>query len=142
MKETKTGYSCLFFIYCIMNEEQLERLKQIEIEDIIIGIFFILLILAYSANQAEKNYFIYGLEDDKRKYYYTQIFIFIVVVIVNIYYLNQSYKEMINTNKTINPQKAKYTYLSLIANIAVLIGGLIILYIAITDTDIDAEITL
>ena len=58
------------------------------------------------------------------------------------YYFYQSYQDVISlTNKAYSKQK-EYAKLDLIASGAALIAGLIYLYIAITDTNIDAEISL
>lgn len=123
------------------NETQ-KRIQEINTENIIIFIFLILIFLSLYANQLEKNFFLKHSEADKEKYYYIQIFVFFIVVIVNIYYIYLSYQEVISLTPEDSPKKRKYAHLSLIASVSALIAGLIILYIAITDTELDAEITL
>lgn len=125
-----------------MDNEIRERLKEIETEDVILGIFIILIILTYLANQAEKRYFIAGEEEDKKTYYYTQIIVFLVATLVSIFYVVKSYQEVISLENYPSSKKKNYAHLSFISSIAALIASSIILYIAVTDTEIDAEITI
>ena len=125
-----------------MNSEIEERLRQIDNEDRIFVIFIIIIVLSYVANGFEKKYFLEGLEGDKKRYYYLQIFIFVSVVLVNIYYVMISYKEVDGLRNEEYSNRKKYANLGLIASLFALVAGLIILYISITDTEIDAEITL
>ena len=125
-----------------MNDNLKKRLKEIEVEDMVLGIFIVIIILAYTANKIEKNYFIKGLEIDKKKYYYLSIFIFSIVVIINIYFLKISYEDVVTITDDIPDNVKEYAYLTLLASILSLIAGIIILYIAISDTEIDAEITI
>lgn len=125
-----------------MNNEIRDRLKEIEVEDFVFMIFIVIILLSYIANNYEKNYFINGVEEEKIKYYYLQIFIFLVVVIVNIYYVWVSYKSVSSLSLDKNYKTRKYASLTLTASLFALVAGLIVLYIAVTDTDIDAEISL
>lgn len=125
-----------------MNDNLKKRLKEIEVEDMVLGIFIVIIILAYTANKIEKNYFIKGLEIDKKKYYYLSIFIFSIVVIINIYFFKISYEDVVTITDDIPNNVKEYAYLTLLASILSLIAGIIILYIAISDTEIDAEITI
>ena len=125
-----------------MNDNLKKRLKEIEVEDMVLGIFIVIIILAYTANKIEKNYFIKGLEIDKNKYYYLSIFIFSIVVIINIYFFKISYEDVVTITDDIPNNVKEYAYLTLLASILSLIAGIIILYIAISDTEIDAEITI
>lgn len=125
-----------------MNNELEKRLKEIKIENIAFGIFIILIILAYYANDLEIDFFLNNNKNSQRKYYYTMIFIFSVVVIISAYYFYQAYQEIISIKNDGSLKKQKYANLDLIASGAALIAGLIYLYIAITDTEIEAEISL
>ena len=125
-----------------MNDNLKKRLKEIEVEDMVLGIFIVIIILAYTANKIEKNYFIKGLEIDKKKYYYLSIFIFSIVVFINIYFFKISYEDVTTITDDIPDNVKEYAYLTLLASILSLIAGIIILYIAISDTEIDAEITI
>ena len=125
-----------------MNNELESRLKEINNENIIFGIFIILVILSYIANDYEKRYFLNRLEKDKDRYRYIMIIVFIVVVIVNIYYVIGSYDEVKTLKYEGYSNRKKFGNLNFIASIVALIAGIILLYIAITDTDIEAEISL
>ena len=125
-----------------MDTEILKRLKEIKIENIFFFIFIIVIIIAYYANTKEIDYFINKNETSKQEYYYITIIIFLVVVIVSGYYFYQSSKEII-TNKNIqNKKQIEYNNLEFIASTLALLAALIYLYIAITDTNIDTEISL
>ncbi|MBQ8681812.1 MAG: hypothetical protein IJ509_02770 [Bacilli bacterium] len=125
-----------------MNNELEKRLKEIKGENIIFGIFIILIILAYYANDREVDYFLNKNQTSKQEYYYLMIFIFLIVVIVSGYYFYQAYQEIELLKYRGYSKEKEYAYLDLIASGATLIAGLIYLYIAITDTDITAEISL
>lgn len=96
--------------------------------------------MAYYANNKEIDYFINKNEESKKDYYYIMIIIFLIVVIISAYYFIDSYKD-INDIKD-NYKEKEYDYLGFIANGFALLSSLIYLYIAITDTNIDAEISI
>ena len=125
-----------------MDNELRSRLQEIKNEDVILLIFIILIIITYIANQHERNYFVNRVESSKKIYYYLQIIVFLSVVIINLYYIALSYQEVTNLPPNSSYKRRKYANLSLTASLVALVAGLIILYIAITDTEIDAEITL
>ena len=58
------------------------------------------------------------------------------------YYAYLGYLDLINLRDDESEKKREYTYLSFIASGAALIAAVIFLYIAITDTEIEAEISL
>lgn len=125
-----------------MNNELEKRLSEINTEDMIFIVFIVIIILSYVANEYEKKYFINGDDNDRLRYYYLQIFVFLIVVIINIYYVLSSYKELVNLSCNVSYKKYKYAYLDLVAGIFALIATSIILYIVITDKDIEAEISI
>ena len=86
-----------------------KRIQQIEIENKIWIIYFIIIGLSYYGNYYEKDYF---------------------------------EKEAVNSFREKNKSKdqKKYDTLSLIATTAVLISGIIFLYIIVNDKDLDEEI--
>lgn len=125
-----------------MDNELYERLKLISIEDVILGIFIILVILSMIANKIERKALIDKDLVDMEKYYYLQIFIFGVVVIINIYFIFNSYSEIIHLKEEETDTKKKFAYLSFVASLAALLAGVILLYIAIVDKDLEAEMIL
>ena len=125
-----------------MNNELNERLRKIDIEDNFFILFIILIVFAFIANNYEKRYFINQNDSDKSKYYYFQVIIFSIVVLVNIYYVYGSYLDVVNLESNSNEKLKRFNELNLIASIFALMAGSILLYIAIVDVDIDAEISL
>lgn len=125
-----------------MDDELEKRLEAIDGENIALGIFVILIVIAYTANQTEKKYFVYGEERDKVTYYSLMSLVFFIVVLVNVYFVWLSYMEVDILRYEEYSKKKGYAKLSLIANFFVLIAAIIFLYISITDKDIDAEISL
>ena len=125
-----------------MDNKLKERFKQIDIENTVFGIFIILLLLAYYANNKEKDYFLSGNEISKQEYYHILVFIFLVTVIISAYYCYESYQELVSLQYEQNYKIKEYAYLSFTASLFALLAGIILLYIAINDTEIDAEISL
>ena len=126
-----------------MDEKFKKRLKQIKTENIFLGIFIILIFLAYTANNIEIDYFLNNNLRSKNEYYNMMIFIFLIVVIISGYYFYQNYQEITSKkNQQQNQKEKEYQYLDLIASGSALFASLIYLYIAITDTNIEAEISL
>ena len=125
-----------------MDNELRERLRQIDIENIVFGIFIILILLGYYANSREKDYFINKDKEAKEEYYHIIVFIFLVTVIISAYYTYSSYQDIVNLRYEDNSKKKEFANLSFISSMLALIASIILLYIAITDTEIDAEISL
>lgn len=125
-----------------MDENLEKRLKQIKTENIFLGIFIILILLAYIANNKEIDYFLNKNLNSKNEYYNIMIFIFLIVVIISGYYFYQNYQEIISKKNIRSLKEKEYLNLELIASGAALIASIIYLYIAITDTNIESEISL
>lgn len=121
-----------------MNETQ-KRIKQINIENKVWIIYFFLIGLCLYGNKIEKNYFLYGNNYDKEKYRKITIFIFSVAVIIYLYFFIDSYKDAHNI-EPYNQKKKTYSDLSLLGSTLILLSGLIFLYLAIVDTDLDIEL--
>lgn len=114
------------------------RLKQIEIENKVWIIYFFLIGLCLYGNSFEKKYFLYGNNYDKEKYRKITIFIFSIAVIIYFYFFIDSYKDMKNNNYNIKSKS--YSELSFLGSTLILISGLIFLYLAVADTDLDIEL--
>jgi len=116
----------------------LKRLKQIEIENYIWVVYIIIIGLSYYANYLEKDYFINNNINSKNTYRKINTFIFIILILVYSYFENDSLNSFKDKNKT--PKQKEFDTLSLIASTLVLISGLIFLYIIINDDNLDEEI--
>ena len=115
-----------------------DKLKQINIENIIIYIYFILLLLYLYANKIEVNYLNNQNYQDKENYRTILFIVFGINLIITLYYTIESFKEL-NTNQDENIKYLKE--LSALASLLILIASIIILYITYKDTNIDLEIS-
>lgn len=115
-----------------------KRLKQIEIENKIWIVYFFLIGLCLYGNSFEKKYFLYGNNYDKEKYRKITIIIFSIAVIIYFYFFVDSYKDVKNNNY--NTKSKSYSELSFLGSTLILISGLIFLYLAVDDTDLDIEL--
>jgi uncharacterized membrane protein len=124
-----------------MNNESIEkRLEKIKIEDIIWILYLIIIILSFIANSIERNYFIKNEIKDKKTYQNLMIFIFTILCIVYAYFTYDNYKDIKELKSYDSDTKIEFTYISFIATLLVLISGLLFLYIAINDENIETEI--
>ncbi|MBE6161042.1 MAG: hypothetical protein E7158_02310 [Firmicutes bacterium] len=117
-----------------------EKLNQLKIEDYIWLIYIGIIFLSWYSNSLERNYFVYKNEESKKKYRTIMIIIFSILVIVYLYFLKDSF----NSLKSINPfdpkKKKDLLFLSFFASLLIFISGLIFLYIALTDEDLNVEL--
>lgn len=122
------------------NEDILNRIKQINIENKIWIIYIGIIILSWYANSFEKKYFLFKDNPSKKKYQDLTIIIFSILVLVYFYFLKSSLEDIKNIKPNDSKQKKKLIYLSFIGSLLVFISGLIFLYIAINDEEINVEI--
>ena len=120
--------------------DNLKRIKQIDIENFIWIIYFFIIGLCLYGNKLEKNYFLTGNNIDKSNYRKINIIIFVIAVIIYLYFFIDSYQEVNNLNSYDSNKKKTYNELSLLGSTLVLISGIIFLYIAINDTELESEI--
>ena len=123
-----------------MKKELLNRLKALEIEDFIWIILIGLILLSFYSNNIERDFLITGNNNQKEKYRHITIFIFTVATLIYLYYVNDSRKAYQNLKPTDSEKKRINTTLSYIASILILCTGIIYIYIAITDTELDIEL--
>ena len=116
------------------------KLKEIDIENNIWLIYVGIILLSWYSNSLERKYFIYNDLDSKDKYRKIIIIIFSILVIVYIYFFQGSLDDIFSLKPTDGIKKIKLTELSAIGSLLIVISGLIFLYIAYTDQDIDVEI--
>ena len=122
-----------------MNELN-NKLKEIKIEEIIWIIYLGIIILSYYSNSLERNYFINKDIKSKEDYRKIIILIFSTLVIVYYYFLNDSYQGIKELNINDSKKKIDLVYLSFIASLLIFISGIIFLYIAIEDEDLNIEL--
>ena len=115
-----------------------KKLQEIEIENFIIFIYFILLITYLYANTIEVEYVKYQNEEDKEKYRLLLYIVFGVSFIITLYYTIEGIKEL----KELSPfDLYRLKELSTLANILILIATGIYLYIIYKDRDIELEVS-
>ena len=116
------------------------KIKQINIEDKIWIIYIGIIFLSWYSNSLEKNYFINNDLNSKNKYRKIIILIFSIIVIVYFYFLKSSIDDIKNLKQSDRERKKNLTYLSFIGSSLIAISGLIFLYIALMDEDINVEL--
>ena len=122
-----------------MKSEIEDRLKAINIENYIWIIYLGIIVLSYYSNNLEKDYFINKNETSKEKYRKVITFIFTILVVVYYYFLKSSYKDLKNFS-SYSEEKKKKVILSFISSLLIFISGLVFLYLAIEDKDLDVEL--
>ena len=123
-----------------MNNELEKRLKQLKIEDYIWILYIGIIILSLYSNTLERKYFLYNDNISKEKYRKITIGLFTVLVIVYAYFLNDSYSDYKNIKKEKSPKKKELITLSFIGSLLIFISGILFLYIALSDENIDVEV--
>ena len=116
------------------------RLKEIKIEDFIWIIYIGIIILSYYSNYLEEKYFTNNDINSKKKYRSIIIIIFSILLLVYLYFLKDSYDSLKSLNDNSDNKTIILTYLSFIASLLIVIAGIIYLYIAINDENINIEL--
>lgn len=117
-----------------------EKLKEIKIEDYIWILYIGIIILSFYSNSLEEKYYLYNDLVSKKKYRETLLIIFSILIVVYFYFLKGSYKDYINLNDEDSSKKKELITLSFIASLLIFISGIIYLYIAYNDQNIDVEL--
>ena len=122
-----------------MNDIQ-NRLKEIQIEDFIWIIYLGIIALSFYSNYLEKDFFLNNNINSKNKYQSIIILIFSILVIVYAYFLYDSYQSIKSLKDSDTDKTKLLTYLSFYASLLIFISGLIFLYIAINDENLNIEL--
>lgn len=122
-----------------MNSKIEDRLKEIKIENFIWLIYLGIIGLSYYSNYLEKDYFINNNIRSKEKYREILIIIFSVLLIVYIYFFYDSYSSLKDIEKY-SKEKQKKMLLSFLGSTFILLSGIIFLYLAYIDNDLDVEL--
>ncbi len=124
-----------------MSKEELEnKLKQLDIEDFIWLIYIGIIIMSWYSNSLERDFFVNNNETSKIKYRNIIIIIFSILVAVYIYFFKDSLDDVKNLKPTDSNKKKNLISISFIASTLILISGLMFLYIAIEDEDLNVEL--
>ena len=122
------------------NEELEEKIKEIKTENIIWIIYIGIIIFSFYSNYLEKNYFLYNDLESKKKYRKSLIIIFSILLVIYYYFLNDSYNSVKKLNIYDSNDKKELVYLSFIGSLFIFLSGIIFLYVAYKDENIDVEI--
>ena len=122
-----------------MNNNVINKIKELEIEENIWIVYLFIIFLSFYSNNLEKKYFLYNDINSKEKYQEIIIIIFTILLIIYFYFLYSSYKELKNIDH-FNNKKNELTHLAFIAALLLTISGIIYLYIAIEDNNLDVEL--
>ena len=135
------SFFLLFFIKFIMKNDKLyQRLKQLRIEDWIWLIYIGIIFISWYANYLERKYFIYDDLKSKEKYRKIMILIFSILVIVYLYFVKDSFNDFKNIAPNDTKKKRNLSFLSFLGSFLILVSGIIFLYIAFMDEEIDIEL--
>ena len=122
-----------------MNSEIEDRLKEIKIENFIWLIYLGIIGLSYYSNYLEKEYFVNNSIKSKDKYREVLIIIFSILLVVYIYFFYDSYSSLKDLNKY-PKEKQNKIILSCLGSTFILLSGIIFLYLAYIDEDLDVEL--
>ena len=123
------------------NSEEIDsRINEINTENNIWVIYIGIIILSWYANSLEKKYFLYGNNENKEKYRKLTILIFSILIIVYYYFLKQSINDIKDLKPYDSEEKIKLVYLSFLGSLFIMISGIIFLYIAIVDEELQIEL--
>ena len=123
-----------------MNKELNDKLKELKIEDFIWVIYIGIIIMSWYSNILERKYYTKNDLEAKKKYREIIIAIFIILLIVYLYFLYSSYQCVRNLKKTDSDKKKQLVILSFLASLFIVISGIIFLYIAFADEDLNVEL--
>ncbi|MBQ2910616.1 MAG: hypothetical protein IJE53_07385 [Bacilli bacterium] len=115
-------------------------LNEIETENFIWIIYLLIIGLSFLANSFEKDYYINNNLESKDIYRMINIFIFSAVLVVYLYFFKGNFKVINELSVFDSYKKKKFNELNFIASALIVIAGVIFLYIAIYDENLDTEI--
>ena len=118
-----------------------EILNEIETENFIWIIYLLIIGLSFLANSFEKDYYINNNLESKDIYRMINIFFFSVALIVYLYFFKGNFKVINELSIFDSYKKKRFNELNFIASALIVIAGVIFLYIAIYDENLDTEIS-
>ena len=115
-------------------------LDKLKVEENIWIIYLIIIGLSFYSNSVERKYYLYNDLESKNKYRKINIMIFSIAVVVYCYFFQDGYNGVISLKNCNDKNKVFFNNASFIASTLILISGVIFLYIAIVDTNLDTEL--
>lgn len=124
-----------------MNYDEInQKIKEINNEDIIWIVLIGIIVLSFISNSYEKKYYINNDIKSKENYRKINIFICIVLLIIYLYFLKGSVDSINSLKDSDSKKKKNLIMLSFYGSLLITISGIIFLYIAIVDKNIDVEL--
>lgn len=117
-----------------------DKLKELKAEEFVWIIYIGIIILSFYSNDLERKYFINNDLESKKKYTDLMIIIFTVLLIVYMYFTKSSLDDVRNLKQNDSMDKKRLTYLSFVGSFLILISGIIFLYIAFQNENLDVEL--
>ena len=117
-----------------------DKLKEFKAEEFVWIIYIGIIILSFYSNDLERKYFINNDLESKKKYIDLMIIIFTVLLIIYMYFAKSSLDEVRNLKQNDSMDKKRLTYLSFVGSFLILISGIIFLYIAFQNENLDLEL--
>ncbi len=117
-----------------------DKLKELKAEEIVWIIYIGIIILSFYSNDLERKYFINNDLESKKKYTDLMIIIFTVLLIIYMYFAKSSLDDVRNLKQNDSMDKKRLTYLSFVGSFLILISGIIFLYIAFQNENLDVEL--
>lgn len=115
-------------------------LHEIETENFVWIIYLFIIGLSFIANKFEKDYYLNNNIESKEKYRVINIFVFSVALLIYFYFFKDNYNSLKELNTFDSKEKIKFNTLNFIASLFIVLAGIILLYIAIYDENLDTEI--
>ena len=117
-----------------------DKLKEFKAEEFVWIIYIGIIILSFYSNDLERKYFINNDLESKKKYTDLMIIIFTVLLIIYMYFAKSTLDEVRNLKQNDSMDKKRLTYLSFVGSFLILISGIIFLYIAFQNENLDVEL--
>lgn len=117
-----------------------ERLRELKNEDFIWIIYIGIIFLSWFSNSLERSYFKTFNTEYRDKYRSIIILIFSVLIVVYFYFFKESLKDLKNLKENDSDQKKILVFLSFLGSLFILLSGIIFLYIAIKDENLEVEL--
>lgn len=115
------------------------RLNDLKVEEFIWVIYLGIIFLSFYSNGLERDYFVNKNEDSKEKYRKIMILIFSILVVVYFYFFKDSLNDLKDIDSYDDGKRQK-VILSFVGSLLIFISGIIFLYLAIEDENLDVEL--
>lgn len=116
------------------------KLRQLLIEDYIWVLYVGIILLSWYSNSLERKYYVNNDLEAKDKYRNILIVIFSILILVYFYFLESAFEDVKNLKSSDSDERKRLVLLSFFGSLCVFISGVVFLYVAITDHDLDVEL--